>query len=153
MADVFVAFSIRMRLFAVRHMFRTRERKETKKKKDREEGKKRRGVTDQKQNASKCGWRGEDREHERGITGGHPRCPPALPDVLVTQSCESAVSQFVGQHRCATSCRYDMTRDGASSLWNNRRRSLAIVILNSRIWTMFLEIISTNFAQKYSSAD
>lgn len=82
MADVFVAFSIRMRLFAVRHMFRTRERKETKEK-DREEGKKRHGVTDQKQNASKCGGRGEDRKHERGITGGHPRCPPALPDVLL----------------------------------------------------------------------
>lgn len=77
----------------------------------------------------------EDREDERELRAdGHPRCPPALPTCF-TQSCESAVSQFVNRHRCATPC--DM-------IWHEMRRSSVLLqndmqiaeycdILNSRI--------------------
>jgi len=80
-------------------------------------GKKRRGVIDQKQNASKCGGRGKIAKEELRADG-HPRCPPALPTCRYTKL----------RIRCFAICRpasmrgivrYDTTRDGALSLRND----------------------------------
>lgn len=106
---VFSIFPVRTRLFAATCALyeRKKERNDEEKKID-----ERNAVASPARNRTLPNAEEEGRDRERtqeGITVGHPRCPPALTRRDVTQSrCEFVVSQFVGRHRCATSC--NMTR-------------------------------------------
>jgi len=95
--------------------------------KEREGGKKHRGVTDQKQNASKCRGRGKianTREELR--TDEHPRCRPHY-QRDVTQSLQIRCFAICQPASMRDTVQYDIIRDELC-YFETTRKSLAIII-------------------------